>query len=102
MMDRAAIVGAIQAAMEEYNAQQADDERIVVSAEAELFGSKTALTSMGLVNLVVLVEEQLMDQFGADVTLANDRAFAEEQSPFRSVQALASYIEVLIGEQASG
>ncbi len=92
MNNRDTVVQAILAAMEEFNEGQPDGERVVVSSEAELFGNSTGLTSMGLVNVITLVEEQLSDRLDEEVILADDRAFAQELNPFRSVQSLADYI----------
>ena len=57
-----------------------------------LFGAGGLLDSMGLVTLVVDVEQALADRFGLRMTLADDRAMSQRSSPFRSAAALAAYI----------
>jgi acyl carrier protein len=64
-----------------------------------LFGANGILDSIGLVNLIVLVEESIADRYNTAVTLADRRALLRANSPFRTVQSLADYAyEVLVKE----
>ena len=65
-----------------------------------LFGPGGVLDSLGLVSLVLGLEEALDDQYGVLVTLADERAMSQHRSPFRSVQALADYAAELIRESS--
>lgn len=65
-----------------------------------LFGPGGVLDSLGLVELVLGVEEALHDRYGVLVTLADERAMSQRRSPFRSVQALADYAAGLVREAA--
>ncbi len=62
-----------------------------VSWDTQLFGEAGLLDSVGLVSLVVAVEERLADDLGIDVALADERALSQRQSPYRTVSSLASY-----------
>ena len=64
-----------------------------------LIGSKAVLNSLGLVSLIVDIEQKLSDDYEISVTIADDRAMSQEKSPFRTVGSLAEYISVLINEQ---
>lgn len=68
--------------------------------ETILFGADGLLDSMGLVNLVILVEQYVADEHGASITLADRRALSLSNSPFRTVRSLASYAEALLKEAA--
>ena len=59
----------------------------------------SVLDSLGLVELVVEVEQRLRRDHGADVTLADERAMSQRRSPFRTVGTLADYVGELIGER---
>lgn len=61
-----------------------------------LFGRDGVLDSLGLVTLVIDVEGLLSAKYGQDVTIADDRAMSQKNSPFRTVGALAEYIELLV------
>lgn len=65
-----------------------------------LFGSGTTLDSLGLVNLIVAFEQQIVDELDVPVTLADERAMSVRNSPFRSVDTLADYAMQLIQEAA--
>jgi len=69
-----------------------------VNRDTVLFGPGGVLDSMGLVNLVILVEQQVTDKHGANITLADVRALSQSRSPFRSVGSLADYAEALTKE----
>jgi acyl carrier protein len=69
--------------------------------EATLFGD-SALDSMGLVRFIVMVEERIEDELDVSLTLASEKAMSRKRSPFRSLQALADFIDECLAEQADG
>ena len=86
-------------AIEEINKQLPKDRKIIPLSETELFGSDSKLDSLGLVNLVVAVEQNIEDEFDVTITLADERAMSQQTSPFRTVGTLTDYIEMLLGEK---
>jgi acyl carrier protein len=70
-------------------------------AEAPLFGDG-GLDSLGLVRFIVMVEERLEDEADVQLTLASDKAMSRKSSPFRTLQALADYIDECLAETADG
>jgi len=66
--------------------------------ETQLFGGGD-LDSLGLVNLIVSVEQNIEDEFNVIITIADDRALSQKHSPFRTVGSLADYIEILLKEK---
>jgi len=56
-----------------------------------LFGTNGALDSMGLVTLIVAVEQAVEDRFEASVSLADEKAMSQANSPYRTVGTLAEY-----------
>jgi len=64
-----------------------------------LYGKNGALDSLGLVNLIVGVEQAVEDKCGCSITLADERALSQENSPFTTVNSLAEYLSVLLNEQ---
>ncbi len=67
--------------------------------DTALFGRHGLFDSLGLVSLVVAVEEAIEDQYGVSISLADQQAMSERHSPFRSVGSLAEYARRLIGER---
>ncbi len=70
-----------------------------VTEETVLFGSTSALDSMGLVTFLLEVEQRAEEQYGVPVRLMDDRAMSQNHSPFRSVRSLAEYISTLLAEE---
>lgn len=93
---REAIENAVLTALTTANEMRAADQQLEVSPAAPIYGSKSPLDSLGLVSLLIDVEDLLRD-LGVDVTLSDERAMSQARSPFRSVKALVDYIETATG-----
>ena len=78
-------------AMETANAARMPDAQLTVSPDAPLFGPDSALDSLGLVSLLIDIEDALRDA-GIDVMLSDARAMSQKRSPFRSVASLVAFI----------
>jgi acyl carrier protein len=57
-----------------------------------LLGQGSVLDSIGLVTLIVDVEQRLAVEHDVSITLASESAMSRRQSPFRTVGAFADYI----------
>ena len=81
------------------NANEARDaaSQLAVSPEAPIFGPDSTLDSLGLVGLLLDIEEGLQD-IGCDVVLSDERAVSQKRSPVRSVPSLVSYVGTLARE----
>ncbi len=66
------------------------------TVDTPLFGKDGILDSIGLVTLIVAVEQGIEDRFQTTVVLADEKAFSQKKSPFRSVDSLATYAAELI------
>jgi hypothetical protein len=73
------------------NLSRPPDRQLPVSATAPLFGHGTPLDSLGLVAVVIDVEDALSDN-GTPVELSDARAMSQSRSPFRTVPSLVDYI----------
>jgi acyl carrier protein len=91
------VVSSLQEVIEMGNGSLPDVENL--ASDTRLIGREAVLDSMGLVNLIVEVEQRLEEEFDVVVVLADERAMSQKQSPFRSVQSLADYIAQLVQEQ---
>lgn len=70
----------------------------LVGQSTVLFGRGGLFDSLGLVTLIVDIEQKL-DELGISITLGDERAVSQKQSPFRTVQSLTDYISELVNEQ---
>jgi len=71
-----------------------ESESIAVPASQEtvLLGEGGAVDSLGLVRLVLTVERQIRDDFGVAVSLTDEKAMSQRNSPFRTVGTLTAYL----------
>ncbi|MDH4055266.1 MAG: acyl carrier protein [Gammaproteobacteria bacterium] len=62
-----------------------------LSEETILFGKNGVLDSMGLVTLVIAVEQEIEDRYEVSTALADEKAMSQAHSPYRTVGTLADY-----------
>lgn len=70
----------------------------IVPESTRLVGGDAAVDSMGLVSLILGLEERLSDGLGVDVTIMDERALSRSRSPFRTVGTLADYVLEVSGD----
>ena len=88
----------VLSAISSTNLARQPDAQLEVSTTARLYAPGSPLDSLGLVSLLIEVEEGLRDA-GAEVVLSDERAVSQKHSPFRDVPSLVAYIEKLLAEQ---
>lgn len=101
MKENQKIIDATFRAVDELNLTLPPGEKVEKSLETVLSGPAAALDSLGLVNLVVETEQQIEDEFGVLVNLADEKAMAVEPSPFRTLGSLIQYIASLLETEVS-
>jgi len=77
------------------------EEEINTSVELNtaLSGQETEIDSVGLVTLMVGIEEKVEDDFGVPIILADEKAMSQKHSPFRTVGSLLDYIAMFLEEK---
>jgi len=76
-----------------------DLENDKINFDTTIYGNDSRLDSLGLINLIVAVEQNIEDEFDVTITLADDRAMSQKRSPFNTVGTLTNYIEILLKEE---
>ena len=84
------------------NAELQPDRHLSKTPGARLLGPQSALDSLHLVSFLITAEREVEETIGVTLTLANERALSMKESPFRTIESLASYIAVLISEAQNG
>lgn len=84
-------------AIERLNLSRRPEDRLPVTANAPIFSPDSPLDSLGLVALLIEVEEALQDA-GLDVSLNDARAMSQSRSPFRDVPSLVGFIASVMAE----
>jgi acyl carrier protein len=91
----------VLASLQEVFAQTGLAPPASVGEDTVLVGNEPVLDSLGVVQLIVEVEQRVEQNHGISVTLANDKAMSARNSPFRTVGVLADHVVATAQEVAS-
>jgi carbonic anhydrase/acetyltransferase-like protein (isoleucine patch superfamily)/acyl carrier protein len=97
------VTQAVLGAIDEINQQLPKKQRLEKSTSTALFngsiGNAGNLDSLGLLNLIVATEQRVESEFGITITLADERAMSQKNSPFRTIGTLTNYVSLLLEEK---
>lgn len=65
----------------------------LIDKNMRLIGDASSLDSIGLVSLIVEVEDSINEYFDAELVLASEKAMSARTSPFINLGTLIRYIE---------
>ncbi len=85
--------------IEEINQELPDNQQLEKSRETVLFGRLSELDSLGLVNLIIATEQAIEEEFGVTITIADERAMSQKNSPFKTLGALIDYACLLLEKE---
>ena len=95
------IVSAVYLAVDELNKQLPKGVQVEKSLATPLYGKHGKLESIDVVTLIMEVEDQIRAEFGTSITIADDRAMSQENSPFLTIQTLTDYVTDLLKENGA-
>ena len=98
MVDPARVQRLVWRAFDEVSAELALDRQIARSPDTVLYGEGGVFDSLGLVSLIVEIEAAVVDEYGVTLSLANNRALSQQNSPFRTVATLLDYVVAQVKE----
>jgi D-alanine--poly(phosphoribitol) ligase subunit 2 len=98
MIEKEKLIQAIFKGIREFNEQQPEDQHLTESLDTVLFGRSGILDSLGLVNFIIAIEEQLEDEFDITLILTDEKAMSQKNSPFKTIETLVEYITKLMME----
>jgi acyl carrier protein len=87
---------AIDEAIDEMNMTLPPDKRIDKQDESPLFGMNGPIDSLGLTVFIVNLEQKIEQYTGQYVTLVDQTAVSEDNSPFRTIAVLKEHLQGLI------
>ena len=80
----------------EINSQLPQDKQLAKSQDTPLFGENANIDSLGFVNLLVNIEYNIEDEFNISITIADERAMSQKNSPFKTLGTLSKYVTGLV------
>ena len=84
----------LEKAIERFNYE--NDTSLPYDKKLSLLGTQSAIDSLRLVQLIIVIEEEIENTTGQAISLVNEKAMSLNNSPFRSIQSLAEYIGEMI------
>lgn len=93
------VLNLVLRAVESYCDENSIAVDITNGEELRLFGGESLLDSMGLVSLIVLIEEEIEDKYNISVVLADEKAMSRRTSPFARVSYLVDYIFEILNQE---
>lgn len=87
-------------AIDEVNLDLEEGEKVEKGIDTVIYADGSSLDSLGLVNLITIIEQKIEEETGDYITIADERALSMESSPFQSVRTLKDYIEMLMNEES--
>jgi acyl carrier protein len=100
IMQRAVMIDLVRQCLADVLAMQGRSDEIFEASA--LLGPGALLDSLGLVTLIVDVEQRISDDLRLRVTLADERAMSAASSPFRTVSSLADHALARVAERSGG
>lgn len=85
--------------IEEFNSIYKKNIPIELGKDTPLYGKEGVLDSLGLVSLIVMIEQAIEDELEVSLILADEKAMSQKTSPFLEVGLLVNYIYRLIEEE---
>lgn len=87
------LLDVIYRTIDEANEQQEAGRKISKSTDTVLLGDSSLLDSVGLINFVISLEQQVEQRLGASISLTAEPEMFSTESPLRTVAALAEYLQ---------
>jgi acyl carrier protein len=98
-MNRPQVISMIATTIGDFSVSVPGEFVKTIDEETILFGADGLLDSLGLVSVVLDIEQQVNDIMETSISVADDRAMSQERNPFRTAGSLADYILTLIEEE---
>lgn len=72
-----------------------------ITATTPLYGEAGVLDSMGLVSVILTLEQEIESKFDLQIALADEKALSAKRSPYRTIESIAEYAagEIESGQQ---
>lgn len=96
------IAEAVFQVVDELNEQLPRSQRLARTEATLLSGAGAQLDSLGLVNLIVGVEQRIQDEFNVTVDLTDELTLSAEQPYLSSIGSMISYLSSMIEGNGNG
>jgi D-alanine--poly(phosphoribitol) ligase subunit 2 len=84
-------------AIDEANKLATPESQLVKQSSTVLLGEGGVLDSLGLITLIVAIEERLQSDLDVQAIVLDEEALADPEGPYRTIETLANWILTRIG-----
>lgn len=96
MERRLKILKIVYGVVSEINKERTEENQIELLENSVLYGREGKLDSLGLVNLIVAIEQNVVDELRVTISLSDEKALSQKNSPFRTIASLTDYIQKIM------
>jgi acyl carrier protein len=96
------VLDAVLAVVSDLNLQLPPDRRMALSRETQLLGPGGHLDSLGLINLIVGVEQHVEQALSRRVILTDHDTLSRTDTVLATIGTLTDHIEALLSERPGG
>jgi len=82
--------------LQEFNEETDNNKALETSENTILLDKKGNLDSLDFVTLVVIIESNIFNKLGKNITIVSEKAFSIKYSPFKDVESLTEFIVELL------
>ncbi len=96
------VLQAMFKAMDEVNQVLPKEQRLEKSVDTVVLGNQGTLDSLGLVNLIVAIEQKIEEDFGVTIIMTEEKIILEDDRPVKTIGTLAEDIGLILAEKTNG
>ena len=96
------VLQAMFKAMDEVNQVLPKEQRLEKSVDTVILGNQGTLDSLGLVNLIVAIEQKIEEEFGVTIIMTDEKIILEDDRPVKTIGTLAEDISLILAEKTNG
>ena len=82
--------------LKELNKEKDKDEALEISNDTILLDKQGKLDSLDFITLIVIIESNIFNKLGKNITIVGEEAFSKKYSPFKNVESLTELIVELV------
>tara|TARA_X000001036_G_C20155353_1_gene593135 strand:+ start:196 stop:483 length:288 start_codon:yes stop_codon:yes gene_type:complete len=86
------VINVINQTIDDFNDSLEPTEQLSKELNAPIYGKESKLDSLGLVSLIVGLEQNIEDSFNKSISLADEKAMSQKSNPYKNINSLADYI----------
>ena len=82
----------IFSSVKDLNKQQPPESKLKIKKNELLIAEKSNLDSLGLVTLLIIIEDKIKKDLNKKIVLVNDKLISVENTPFKTIDSLARWL----------